>query len=268
VRGSVLVLRFMLIGAAVAIASHYAASGWAMNKASVAAVKAGLDQAWTMRWTWDADGRLVLDRPESSLPVRAYSLRRATASGEEVRRPWEVLGGAKVDEATGRHVEALTSLGREGNSLDLTRIALRQVASGDVSNGRRTAELAYAASPDSPDAGLALGHILNVYGTDQVSALQAIEVFSHVLASRHGDAAAESGLGHALLKAGRQDDALTHLSRAEAARPDDPILHRLKADALLKQGRRDLAVAELRRAIELDPGYEAAIEALNAVTVR
>jgi predicted Zn-dependent protease len=110
-----------------------------------------------------------------------------------------------------------------------------------------------------------LGQILVVYGTDQKSVLEALEVLGRALRLQPGSAVVERGYAHALLLAGRYDEALHFLSRPEVNRDDDPIVHLLRGDVFAKQGRRDLAVAELQRALTIDPGYQAARDALRQI---
>jgi predicted Zn-dependent protease len=240
----------------------------AQNRAAIAAAKGGLDQSWTLHWTWDRAGRLEPGIAPAVPSALEYATLRdqvvsRTASVDE--RPWEILASVKRDEAAGRHDSALQRLRQREASRYLIPIAERQLAAGDTTNARRLAELAYEATPDVPEIDGLLGQILVVYGTDQKSVLEALEVLGRALRLQPGNAVFERGYAHALLLAGRYDEALHFLSRPEVNRDDDPVVHLLRGDVFAKQGRRDLAVAELQRALTIDPGYQAARDALRQI---
>jgi tetratricopeptide (TPR) repeat protein len=274
-----------------ALRAATAAGAASMNLAAIAAVKSGIDESWTIRWAWDSNGRLDLARLrrlesssddhrlwlETSLPARglAYSdlrhgdaaaFRNHVASLIETReqRPWEALAVVKYDEWSGRHDLALEGL-RSGAVHYLLSIAERSLGGGDSLSARRAAELSFEAMPASPDVQALLGHILVVYGTDQASTLKALEVLGSAVRYRPGDAAVERDYGHALTMAGRYDEALIHLSRAESERPEDPAVHMLLGHVFLKQGRRDRAVDEWRRAIRIDPKLSVPFDAADPI---
>jgi predicted Zn-dependent protease len=82
---------------------------------------------------------------------------------------------------------------------------------------------------------------------------------------RYDRARAEPALAEAarLRDAGRPDEALAVLDRAEAEAPDDPRIPYRRAELLEAAGRLDDAIAAYRRAVYLDPNQAATLLALG-----
>ena len=66
-------------------------------------------------------------------------------------------------------------------------------------------------------------------------------------------------LGHFLLKAKRNDQAVALFRQYVKDAPSDPVANDDLADALMAQGHADEALAEYRRALELDPYFSASL---------
>jgi tetratricopeptide (TPR) repeat protein len=207
---------------------------FAMNAASIAAAKAGLDQSWALRWAWSDAGVLDVGAPPVDAAVRVYEEARersVLANPSGPKRPWELLAAVKRDESSGRHDAAVEALRHGFDSEYLIPIASRQLDSGDLANARRVVELAYAAAPDSFAIAALLGHIL-VLEANPASSGKALLALERAAARQPDDPAVQCDYAHALINAGRYSDALPHLARAEARQPNDPTIHLMRGDVL------------------------------------
>lgn len=228
---------------------------FAMNAASIAAAKAGLDQSWALRWAWSDAGVLDVGAPPVDAAVRVYEEARersVLANPSGPKRPWELLAAVKRDESSGRHDAAVEALRHGFDSEYLIPIASRQLDSGDLANARRVVELAYAAAPDSFAIAALLGHIL-VLEANPASSGKALLALERAAARQPDDPAVQCDYAHALINAGRYSDALPHLARAEARQPNDPTIHLMRGDVLSHEGDFPKAAREYDAALQLDP---------------
>lgn len=69
------------------------------------------------------------------------------------------------------------------------------------------------------------------------------------------------------LRAKRYDKALAAITKLEAARPKDPMVHNLKGGVFLGMGKKAEARAAFEKALALDPGYHAAVSNLVRMDV-
>jgi tetratricopeptide (TPR) repeat protein len=304
------------------------------NLAAIAAIKAGADQRWAIRWTWRSGGRLVLDdrvqsstaseaRPSILDPLNtipswvrgsmttrgfayadlarrdypAYRTRVASLMAAGQQRPWESMAAAKYDEWTGAHDPALVDLRSGATIEDLLHVADRALKNGDADSARRLAGLAYEAAPGSARAAALLGHVLVVHGTSPESIQRAVDVLRAGLTAKPDDVQMRIDYAHALLNARRFDEASVELTAVAGVRPRDPVVHLLMGELLLTrgdlagaereystsfdldngqlwallglgrvyaaEGQKERAVASWRRALAIDPGFQAARDALQ-----
>jgi protein O-mannosyl-transferase len=79
--------------------------------------------------------------------------------------------------------------------------------------------------------------------------------FRDVVSKNPASATAHNNLGQALLQRGAVDEAIAHLEKAVALKPDLKMAEFNLGHSLLQTGKIDNAMAHLRRAIELEPNY-------------
>ncbi|MBW1989516.1 MAG: tetratricopeptide repeat protein [Deltaproteobacteria bacterium] len=115
-------------------------------------------------------------------------------------------------------------------------------------------------APDSWQARANLGEAL-------LKAGKAKEAVKHLAAARKlnpDQPSVAASLGHALLLAGRYEEAREHLSWAMDKLGESPGLLNSVGASYLAQGDRNRAAALFRRALALDPGYQPALDNLEA----
>jgi tetratricopeptide (TPR) repeat protein len=285
--------RTIVLIAALASVTPQLCSAMAMNLAGIAAARSGLDQTWTTRWRWNADGQLLLKdvaRAASNavptrngwrddwLPSRARAYqaldrgnfaeyRREIVVLVESRhgRPWEVLALVKLYESSGRHDLAVDVLKRDGAVTHLLQVADAAWAEGDGLGARRLAEMAYEAVPESAQVDARLGHILVSSGWDAGSIRNPLVVLEQGLHLDPGNAAMRLDYAHALVDARRYDDAMAHLEIAAAQRPRDPTVHVLRGEVLLNRANLPEAADEYSKALDLDRDLTWALHGLGRV---
>jgi tetratricopeptide (TPR) repeat protein len=118
-------------------------------------------------------------------------------------------------------------------------------------------------NPDSPEAHSNLG---NALARTPGRLGEAIAQYGKALELRPDYVSAHSNLGSVLMAAGRPAEALGHFEEAVRLRPDMASLQLNLALALLKvPNRADEAAAHLREVLRLQPGNEAARQALDQI---
>ena len=219
---------------------------------------------------------------------------------KDAQRPWNALALAKLYEWQGEHDLAVEELRRSGTVGYLLSIAEHALSGGQVENARRLATVAIEAGPDFPQAYRLLGHILVVYGTGPEDVEYAVEVFGRGLQLQPESTSMRVGLAHALIQAGRYDEALDPLRIVLSKAPDNGTAHLLLGEVYLHQGnladatseyltclnlapdhvwalyglgrvyaaqgRRDDAIATWQRALEVDPNLKPALRDLNTIS--
>jgi tetratricopeptide (TPR) repeat protein len=70
-----------------------------------------------------------------------------------------------------------------------------------------------------------------------------------------GDAVAHHGLGIALARQGKYDEAIAHFSEASRINPQDASNHFNQGNIRARQGKYDEAVAHFTEALRIQPGY-------------
>lgn len=99
---------------------------------------------------------------------------------------------------------------------------------------------------------------LDRLGTDDESVL-ADQIPVLLLRGRHDEVKrVRERLGHVLLRKGKTQEAVDLFLQEVAAEPDDPTVHNNLGLALLAAGDARGAAESFKRALEIDPGYEAA----------
>jgi tetratricopeptide (TPR) repeat protein len=131
--------------------------------------------------------------------------------------------------------------------------------------GRRTLarhylEQASASAPDNAVASLMLGVLCG----DEGEMDSAREHFERALAVRKDSFVAHYGLGRLHAVEGRFAQALVHFKRALSLSPS-PEMHYLVGRAYLAQERADIAERHLRKAVDLDPHFDAALYHLGLI---
>jgi tetratricopeptide (TPR) repeat protein len=220
-------------------------------------------------------------------------------SEESAQRPWDALALAKLYEWQGKHGAAMEEL-RRGGSIDcLLSIAETTFSGGQVENAQRLAALAVETAPSFLRTYYLLGHILVLSGTGLEDAEYAASIFGSGLQLQPENTDMRTGLAHALVEAGRYEEAWSHLRIVISKAPDNSTAHLLLGEVYLIQGnwaaaareyltclslapdqvwalyglgrtyvaqeRVDDAIAVWQRALRTDPSFEPALEALRTV---
>jgi spermidine synthase len=148
---------------------------------------------------------------------------------------------------------------RESNLRDMiawshVREATAYGLRGPTQEPERLLNLALEANPSSERALKLMGSVLLRAGRHAEAEsylLRAVEL-------RPDDALAQRDLGRSLDAQGRRAEAFARLALADSLLPTEPFTQYLLGDMLADAGRTSEAASHLERAIELQPGYEAA----------
>lgn len=276
-----------------------------VNLGAIHIAKSGTDLAWTMQWQWDVNGLVLdasgeaagqissMRTEELALAYRdslqalvlwhenvsanramaywGYATKDYAALAENLSilaeknalRPWDALALAKVYEWQGAHGLALARL-KDNNTVDyLLRVAEREYyAGGDAEDARRMAAMAVEAAPNFAGAYYLLGHILVMDGRKPE---EAIRVFSKGAQLQPENANMQIGLAHAMIEAGRYEDALGQLRNVLPRASNNSTAHLLLGDVYLNQGNLAEAAREYSQALNLEPKQVWAMYGLGRV---
>lgn len=133
---------------------------------------------------------------------------------------------------------------------------------GDLDEARKHYEEALRLEPGYADAHYNLGNALDSLGRTP----EAISQYGEAIRLRPDFVAARCNLGSALSSSGRNQEAVAQYEEALRLKPDDPvILYNLALELLRAPGRTGEAAALMRELVRLQPGNEAARQALARI---
>ncbi len=112
-------------------------------------------------------------------------------------------------------------------------------------------------APDAPPLHAGLGLALGKEGRVD----EAISHYHRALQLKPDYVLAHNNLGNMLLAEGKLDDAIRHYRQVLQSRPDHPEAHNNLGSVLVKQGKIEEAISHYKEALESEPGY---ITALNS----
>jgi tetratricopeptide (TPR) repeat protein len=220
----------------------------------------------------------------------------AAVAKTDAQRPWDSFALVKLYEWQGEHGLAVAAL-KGDDTVDYLLVVAERLSysDGQAENARRMAALAVEAAPDSARALYLLGHILVLDGRE---AEEAVQVFSRGLQLQPENVDMQIGLAHALVEAGRYEDAMGQLRSVLPKASNDSTVHLLLGEVYLNQGdladaareysftlnlapkqvwalyglgrvyaaegRKAEAIFAWRSALQIDPGFEPAANALNS----
>ena len=289
------VIAGVFIVAAVGTIAGRVPTALAINGASLALAKSSGDQRWTIDSGWTTREPRVataspLDTPRgvdvatagaanAKVPTtrgRSYAARvrdDRTAYARDVAalaalgaaRPWEAVGLVRIDEESGRHLQAVEDARRTGAVGDLLNVAAVALTAGRIEDARRAAELAHEARPEALASAVMLGHILATYPTDAGAIRRAIDLLGPAAQSDPLNGAIFMDLAHALAMVHRNEEAMTYLAVAAARRPGDPAVPLVRGDIYLDWGNLEAAARQYGAALELDPRQKWALLGLGRV---
>ncbi len=196
---------------------------------------------------------------------RAFERHLAVIAQSNVLRSHEALALAKLHEARGNREKTVAAIRTGRAARDLQYLADAAYTRGQVDDARRLVSLVIEANSSIPEAYYLLGQINVLYG-DAPDAFQvAADAFAKGVALRPADMAMRTGLAHALVQTHRYGDAREQLRIVLAATPANPTAHLLLGSVYLNDGDLDSAIREYETCLSLAPGQVWALYGLGQV---
>ncbi len=218
------------------------------------------------------------DESRSVRTVAAWALRASLPGDSRAGRDLAAMLALNADQpagqaqlavfalAHGRPEEALAHYGKAvrwdpGSALLRHDFAVALSGAGRAEEALAECRETVRLEPESAENHFLLGLALNEVGNLTATVDELREAVR--LDPRHFRALYNLGLAYEAI--GRMDEALDALARAEQAQPADPRIPYARATVLAKAGRVTEARTAVSRALELDQGYEPALELRRAL---